>query len=690
MYAGSTERLEQGFRDITEIARIPGRKDPQSDVFKLVHDWLSSRRSGRWLLVLDNVDEAHVLPETGRRDFGGHGHDWQGKAQQPLSAYLPPNQHGAVLITSRSSSVALRLVEEKDLIAVKPMTQQHALALFQRKLGPMADSKYIGELAAALDYMPLAIVQAAAYIHRRAPRCSVEQYLVKFRESDRHKTSLLDFEGGQLRRDWDARNSIILTWQLSFEHIRRSSPSAADLLSLMSFFDRQSIPDELIRNRAASQSSYVFPQEASKQNIDDESKARDEDDDSICSKDNHFEDDVQVLRNYSFISFASTQAFEMHALVQLATRTWLKAYGELEKWKQLYIVNLSAVFPSGEYENWIQCRALFPHAKLAATQRPKGEESLKKWASLLHNTAWYACEKGSIAEAINLSEKAMKVRQEILGEMHADSLSSIEMVGQAYRSAGRWDEAEKLQQRVVEARKGILGGKHPDTLTSMANLALTYHEQGRQEEAEKLEEKVLGIRKEVLGENHRDTIYNLANQASIYRIHGRWKESEELGVQMVATKTLVLGKDHPDTLYSMASLALTYQDQGRPQEADNLATQVMETSRSVLGEEHPDALSYMSNLAAIYWNQKRWEEAEKLEIRLVETRERVLGRKHPDTLTSLSNLAFTWESQGRRIEARALMGECAHLRSCALGADHPDTLSSFEALTRWQSSTSQE
>ncbi|KAK0113068.1 hypothetical protein ONS95_014774 [Cadophora gregata] len=94
------------------------------------------------------------------------------------------------------------------------------------------------DLAAALEYMPLAIIQAAAYISQRAPRCSVSEYLDQFRKSDREKTSLLDNQAGHLRRDREAANSIIITWHISFEHIRQSKPSAADLLSLMSLFDR--------------------------------------------------------------------------------------------------------------------------------------------------------------------------------------------------------------------------------------------------------------------------------------------------------------------------------------------------------------------------------------------------------------------------------------------------------------------
>lgn len=91
------------------------------------------------------------------------------------------------------------------------------------------------ELTTALEFMPLAIVQAASYIKQRAPRVTVAQYLEVFRKSDRKKISLLSHEGGHLRRDKKASNAIFFTWQSSFDQIREVHPSAADILALMSF-----------------------------------------------------------------------------------------------------------------------------------------------------------------------------------------------------------------------------------------------------------------------------------------------------------------------------------------------------------------------------------------------------------------------------------------------------------------------
>lgn len=99
------------------------------------------------------------------------------------------------------------------------MDQGHALALLQKKLGTDLERDDEVELLQTLDYMPLAITQAAAYISQRAPRTTVSRYLQDLLRGDKERASLLKKDVGDSRRDGRASNSIIATWQISFEHI---------------------------------------------------------------------------------------------------------------------------------------------------------------------------------------------------------------------------------------------------------------------------------------------------------------------------------------------------------------------------------------------------------------------------------------------------------------------------------------
>jgi hypothetical protein len=204
----------------------------------------------------------------------------------------------------------------------------------------------------------------------------------------------------------------------------------------------------------------------------------------------------------------------MHRLVQLATRKWLEAHKQQERWKQQFIRNLHAELPTGNYENWVKCQALFPHAQSAVAQQPEERDSLRDWASILYKAAWYAVGMGKGAEAEEMSARAMKVRKKILGREHNDTLQSIAMVGLAYKLRGKWDAAEELEVQVMETSKKKLGADHPDTLTSMNNLAFTWKGTNRAAQAITLMEECIQSRKRVLGLDHPNTLLSCSTLAA--------------------------------------------------------------------------------------------------------------------------------------------------------------------------------
>ena len=109
----------------------------------------------------------------------------------------------------------MNLVEKRNLIIIEPINSKDALKLFETKLGGdnngSNNADITTELLVILELMLLAIVQAAVYILRRKPRYSVREYLQSFQESDCKRTSLLDYNSKQLRRDREVKNSIIVT-----------------------------------------------------------------------------------------------------------------------------------------------------------------------------------------------------------------------------------------------------------------------------------------------------------------------------------------------------------------------------------------------------------------------------------------------------------------------------------------------
>ncbi|KAJ6133730.1 hypothetical protein N7523_000052 [Penicillium sp. IBT 18751x] len=540
VHASNATRFEQSFRDIANQVKIPGRQDPQANIFNLVENWLQDEKRERWVLILDNVDDHEFLRKSPVTGQGGPKNLLMNVSTKPLLEYLPRSLNGFVIITSRTREVALKLVNYQDLIEVKQMERSEALELLKRKLEQPQESEDSRDLVEELELMPLAIVQAASYIRKRAPRYSVSQYLRDFQKSDREAIKLLNTEAGHLYRDWEAKNLILVTWQISFDYIRREQPSAADLLSLMSFFDRQGISEDLLRVQP--ENHHFSDSELSNKSGDEEVSQTDTFSD--------FEDDIATLRDYSFISVSQNSAFfTMHRLVQLTTRVWLKSHRQTEQWKERFISNLYYKVPTGAYENWERCRQLFPHVKAAMSERPKSEESLQTWATLLYNGAWYALRSGMITDGKNMALRSRKQRIRLLGEEHEEALNSTALLAIARSLEGYWKEAEQLSVQVMETRRTKLGADHPSTLASIANLASTYRKQGR------------------------------------------WEEAEQLEVQVMETSKTKLGPEHPDTLTSMANLAFTWKASGQNVEAINILRSCLVKQKQALGQDHPQFLA---------------------------------------------------------------------------------------------------
>ncbi|KAL7762869.1 hypothetical protein ACKLNR_006227 [Fusarium oxysporum f. sp. zingiberi] len=669
VHASTQARIIEGFKSIANNVKLMGRDRPDADVLQLVFDWLSNGQNGKWLLVLDSADDSDVLlhSTSGGNDDG-----------RKLVEYLPQSPNGSILITTRNRDLAFRLTGTSQMIHdVGPMTQKEALMLLANSLGILSDANAAADLVRSLDFIPLAISQAAAYIQMRAPRTSLIQYLDEFRQSESKRVKLLRYNAGDLRRDLrqdgGASNAILTTWQVSFDHIRSRRPSAADLLSLMSFFNRQGIPESLL---GPAKDRYTATQSISPEDITD-SDSQDSDDKTECE----LEDDIAILRDYCLIMLSKdASTFEMHGLVQLAMRRWLKAQGLQDKFLEQYITIMASSFPTGEYENWTRCQQLFAHVEAAAEYRPNEDNLKKTWSGLLHNGGWYAGLQGRYAVAEHMLSQGKRTREKLLGNDHEATLESMSLLASIYMVQGRWDEAEKPFMWILETYKRKLGADHADTLRSMNNLISIFIEQGRLKEAEKQQAQVMKTYKAKHGEDHLDTLVSMNTLAMIFMEQGRWDEAEKLHVQVMETRKAKLKEDHPDTLRCISNLASTYWNQGRSEEAEKLFMQVIEAYKRKLGEDHPDTLRNMGNLAWVFMKQDRWEEAEKLQVRVVEARKAKLGVDHLRTLTSMNNLASTYWNQGRSEEAEKLFMQVIEAYKRKLGEDHPDTLMSMGNL----------
>ncbi|KAI4940870.1 hypothetical protein J4E91_011127 [Alternaria rosae] len=510
VHASTPARFEEAYRDIADRLQLPGRDDPKANVLRLVHDWLRDEANGRWVMVVDNVDNAETFFPSRKRQRQRQGDEADGSAQIPLATYLPQSRNGAILVTSRSTDAATRLAGGYNKIKeVLAMDEGEGLQLLRNKLrDPLVEEGAV-DLLRALDCIPLAVAQAAAYINRRG-RITVAGYLAEFRKNSKKRESLLNWDAGELRRDESASNSVVATWQMSFEQIQQERRSAAELLSLMSFFNPQGIPESVLRRH-----SREAAREAGLEDNEDADSA--------------FKEDLDTLRAYSLVSItADSDACEMHALVQFCTRVWLSSCSDAGQWEQRFVQLMAQELPNGEHENWVRCQQLLPHVEPLFSTQPASEQALEAWVQVLTNAAWYLLERGSYSVAQPIAAKAVAAREKALGQEDQQTLTSVELLAAVVQAQGRYEEAETLNWRALEGWEKKLGEDHPSTLASVNDLAQAVRAQGRYEEAETLNRRALEGREKKLGEDHPDTLTSVSNLAGVVHAQGKHEEAETL------------------------------------------------------------------------------------------------------------------------------------------------------------------
>ncbi|KAK4463265.1 P-loop containing nucleoside triphosphate hydrolase protein [Cladorrhinum samala] len=358
--AATAPRFEESFKRIANECGLVGHNDAATDGVLRAQQWLQAQ-DFRWIMVIDNVD-----------DQSGYFREKISNGKTP-SQCTPRCPNGTLIFTTRTRDMAVDLAAPAAPVMVAELDEKEGLQLVRARLDgrPPVDDDVVRQLLTELEYIPLAITQALAFMSKR--RKSIPQYLELYRKSDGNKSRLLSFDFADHGRQDGSLESVARTWSISFESIRENNPRTANLLCIMSFFQHQSIPLLLLQD------------------------ADDGEEDGV-------ENAWDILCDYSLLNADEDQkTFHTHRLVQLATGLWLKRDGpnEANRWATRALCSLGHHFPNTELNHqpigdyWLRCQSLLPHVDLllkhSFEDMPKGRQKdidLKR-ARLLERSAQY-------------------------------------------------------------------------------------------------------------------------------------------------------------------------------------------------------------------------------------------------------------------------------------------------------------
>jgi tetratricopeptide (TPR) repeat protein len=578
----SLSAFEQAYREIGLLLRIPGITDTNADVKQLVRAKLSDEGFGQWLIIVDNADDDGVLFNLLT----------EGSGAARLIDYLPNSRKGSFIFTTRVAKAAHNLAGN-NVIELGMLNKNEAKEVLRTRLFPkyqhqIEDEAAVDDFLGMLAFLALAIVQAAAFINQND--IQLFKYVQLYRASEQEATKLLSEEFQDQGRYRETKNPIATTWRISFEQIRERDRLAADHMSFMACTASNDIPESML----LVEESQVAQEKA-----------------------------IGVLKAYAFITEQelvgdewqhqqeqtriSKRSFNVHPLVHLAIRGWLKAHNKWREWLETTMSRLELIVPLGDHETIREWTAYLPHAK-------------------------------HIVDMPEVYETEVR-------------MGLLRRIGECEMMLGQYKAAEETLRLLVERKTHLFGEDDRRAMKYKENLAQTLLHQGRSAEAEQVARRMLKIRTQTLGEEHEVALISMNNVAVALSYQGQFAEAEQMHRRILVLRQKVLGKERPITLASMQNLAIALRKQDQHIEAEQILRETVELRKKVLGCEHPDTVKSTSSLARVLSALGRYEEAAQLCRETLVLRAKVLGEQHPRTQKSREHLAEVLENLGRYEEA---------------------------------------
>ncbi|GKU08156.1 unnamed protein product, partial [Fusarium langsethiae] len=440
----SRASFEQACVQIMDACGIPTADN--NNAVESVRQYLRSKGAGKWLLVVDNADDMQTV-------MGSKG------ADNGLYRSLPQSDQGQILFTTRYRKVAVS-VAGRNILDVPAMDRDEARSYLEEALIQeisSTDDEVMNHLLTLLAYLPLAITQAAAYMNEN--QIPLADYLQLLENTDRDRIELLSAEFQDDTRYKQSQDPVATTWFISFNQIRKADELASRMLMFLAYVEPKAVPQSML------------PEGESQQQL---TRA------------------IGTLCGYRFLDRrGSSEVFDMHSLVHLATRSWVAENDSEKEQSQAAIARLSGVFPTDEWENRDVWRQYLPHA-ITLLRCPKDDRS-EELCELGYWAGRCLLVDGQIKEAVELLEHVVTIRETTLAENHPDRLASQHALAGAYRANGQMKEALELLKHVVAVEETMLAENHPDRLASQHALAGAYRANGQMKEALELLKHVVAV-----------------------------------------------------------------------------------------------------------------------------------------------------------------------------------------------------
>ncbi len=301
-------------------------------------------------------------------------------------------------------------------------------------------------------------------------------------------------------------------------------------------------------------------------------------------------------------------------------------------------------------------------------------------ATHVHNLALVHEAAGEYAEAKALHERALAVREALLGPEHPAVAETLVVLAHDHAQLGENAEASALLERALAIQEEVFGAEHPQAGTTHTGMGYVHMNAGEAALAKADYDRALAIYEATVGPDHPNVAVTLHQLSTLRGMVGDFAEARALDERALAIWEAALGPVHPDVASALRNLGNFHGIAGDFPKAKALHERAVSIVETTLGPMHPDLAWNLNDLANVHGLAGEFEQARVLHLRALSISERALGPNHVRVAIGLDNLAKDFLAMKRYDEARPLLERALAIKEAQLGEDHPEAAYTLEAL----------
>jgi tetratricopeptide (TPR) repeat protein len=459
----SFHRLAKDKLNISTKSMDGQGKDIKS-IVQEVYKYFSKRKS---LFIFDNAEKLRAEKE------GDEG----------IDTFLPnclsvDDNEPYIIITSRNRKWG----ETIKVLLLDTFTEEEAIEFIKKELSISDESqeKEIRQLAKTLQYFPLALQQAVAYIKQKdetlkyvEQKFEIAEYLIRFEEKAR---KLLNYNFPEDNNNCYTKTTFI-TWEVTLEKINQNKygQQALEVLETIAYFAPDNIPIniflELVKGDTEKLASMLqLPAQYSMFNLEKgvinihrlvQQVLR-----LTLQEQQNEKETLRKALEFIITPIKEGTADSTKCLLH-AISVWNYASKHDDTILTTKLIEVSSL---------ITCKLIYEtryqDAHAFAIQTLELLKCKLKIVQLFPLNTKYNMSTGLSNESINeIFKEVSNLIECVLGAEHSSTLLAKNNIAYILYKKGKYDEALGIYEEVLNIQKRVLGAEHPDTLTTRHNMA---------------------------------------------------------------------------------------------------------------------------------------------------------------------------------------------------------------------------